>query len=219
PALLAALDEDTRERVRFVLAIGGYYDIEAVVTFFTTGYFRERPDGPWRHRTPNAYGKWIFVRNNADRLTDHAERATLAAMAERKLENPKAEIGDLVAKLGPEGRAVHALLVNDDPQRAPALIAALPGAVRADMFALDLKNQDLSKLAARLILVHGRDDAIIPYSESKALAAVAPQAELYVVDSLAHVDLGLSGLIDTVILWGAVYRLLAERDAAPPPAL
>ena len=218
PALLAALEENTGRRVRFVLAIGGYYDIEAVVTFFTTGYFREQADGPWRHLEPNAYGKWIFVRNNADRLTARADRAALADIAERKLKNLTAEIGDLVAKLGPEGRAVHALLVNDDPQRAPALIAALPLAVRADMVALDLKNQDLSKLAARLILVHGRDDAIIPYSESKALAAVAPRAELYVVDSLAHVDLGLSGLIDTVVLWRAVYRLLAERDAAPPPA-
>ncbi|MEE8623188.1 MAG: alpha/beta hydrolase, partial [Alphaproteobacteria bacterium] len=88
-----------------------------------------------------------------------------------------------------------------------------------DMAALDLKKQDFSKLAARLILVHGRDDAIIPYSESEALAAVAPRADLYVVDSLAHVDLGLGGLVDTIVLWRAVYRLLAERDAAPPPAL
>ena len=219
PALLAALDEDTGRRVRFVLAIGGYYDIEALVTFFTTGYFRERPDGPWRHLAPNAYGKWIFVRNNVHRLSARADRAALAAMAKRKLENVNADIADLVAKLGREGRAVHALLVNADPQRAPALIAALPGAVRADMAALDLKQQDFSKLAARLILVHGRDDAIIPYSESEALAAVAPRADLYVVDSLAHVDLGLGGLVDTIVLWRAVYRLLAERDAAPPPAL
>ena len=60
----------------------------------------------------------------------------------------------------------------------------------------------------------GRDDAIIPYSESKALAAAAPEekAALYVVDSLAHVDLGAAGLIDTLILWRAAYRLLSERE-------
>lgn len=219
PALLAVLDEETGRRVRFLAAIGGYYDIEEVVTFFTTGYFREPPDGPWQYRTPNAYGKWVFVRNNAERLSDSADRAALAMMAERKLEDLKAEIGDLVAALGPEGRTVHALLINDDPEKAPDLIAALPEAVRADMAALDLKTKDLSKLAPRLILIHGRDDAVIPYSESKTLAAAAPRAELYIADSLAHVDLGISGLVDTLVLWRAAYRLLAERDAAPEPRL
>ena len=86
--------------------------------------------------------------------------------------------------------------------------------MRADIAALDLKRRDLSKLSARLILVHGRDDAIIPYSESKALAAAVPegQAALYVVDNLAHVDLGAAGLVDILILWRAAYRLLSERE-------
>ena len=42
PAILAALRPDAAPRVRFLVAIGGYYDLEAVVTFFTTGYFRTR---------------------------------------------------------------------------------------------------------------------------------------------------------------------------------
>lgn len=221
PALLAALEEDTRHRVRFLVAIGGYYDIQAVVRFFTTGHYREQADGPWRRREPNAYGKWVFVRGNAGRLEDRRDRALVAEMAERKLEGLDADIGDLVAGLGVEGRAVHALIVNRDPDQVPALIAALPEVVREDMAALDLKGRDLSKLAARLILVHGRDDAIIPYSESKALAAALPegQAKLYVVNSLAHVRLGAAGFWDTLRLWRAVYRLLAERDAAPPPPI
>ena len=214
PALLAALRPDTRRRVRFVFIIGGYYDSEAVLTFFTTGYYRDGPNEPWLHRTPNAYGKWVFVKSNAGRLGDPGDGAVLERMAERKMANLEADITDLVAALGAEGRSVYALLANSDPDRVPALIAALPEGVRADIAALDLKRQDLSKLQARLILVHGRDDAIIPYSESKALAAAAPegQAALYVVDSLAHVDLGAAGLIDMLILWRAAYRLLSERE-------
>ncbi|MCH8091295.1 MAG: alpha/beta hydrolase [Proteobacteria bacterium] len=214
PAVLAALRPDTRRRVRFVFIVGGYYDSEAVLTFFTTGYYRDGPDEKWRHRTPNAYGKWVFVKSNAGRLSDPGDGAVLERMAERKMGNLEADITDLVAALGAEGRSVYALLANSDPDRVPALIAALPEGVRADIAALDLKRQDLSKLQARLILVHGRDDAIIPYSESKALAAAAPegQAALYVVDSLAHVDLGAAGLIDMLILWRAAYRLLSERE-------
>ncbi|TDI60048.1 MAG: alpha/beta hydrolase [Alphaproteobacteria bacterium] len=214
PAVLAALRPDTRRRVRFVFIIGGYYDSEAVLTFFTTGYYRDGPNEPWLHRTPNAYGKWVFVKSNAGRISDPGDGAVLERMAERKMANLGADITDLVAALGAEGRAVYALLANSDPARVPALIAALPEGVRADIMALDIKRQDLSKIEARLILVHGRDDAIIPYSESKALAAAAPegQAALYVVDSLAHVDLGAAGLIDTLILWRAAYRLLSERE-------
>ncbi len=214
PALLAALRPDTGRRVRFVFIIGGYYDSEAVLTFFTTGYYRDRPDEKWLHRTPNAYGKWVFIKSNAGRISDPGDGAILARMAGRKMANLEADITDLVAALGAEGRTVYALLANSDPDRVPALIAALPEAVRADITALDLKRQDLSKIEARLILVHGRDDAIIPYSESKALAAAAPveKAALYVVDSLAHVDLGAAGLIDILILWRAAYRLLSERE-------
>lgn len=221
PALLAALEPDTRELVRFVMAVGGYYDLEAVVTFFTTGYFREAGDRPWQHRTPNAYGKWVFVRANADRLDDPADRATLAAMAERKLLDLNADVADLRPQLGPEGRAVMALLDNRDPDRVPRLIAALPETVRVDLEALDLARQDLTPLHARLLLLHGRDDPIIPATESQALAAAAPpgSASLYLVDRLAHVDLGPSGLRDGLALWRATYQLLTERDAMPAPAL
>ena len=107
----------------------------------------------------------------------------------------------------------------------PRLIAALPAAVRADLAALDIKQQDLSRLEARLYLIHGRDDSIIPYSESVALRAAAPAgaAELYIVNNLAHVDFAPSDMFGLLRLWNATYRLLSERDAmaAPlfPPAL
>ena len=39
PVLLAALEPDIRERVRFVLAVGGYYSLANVVAFLTTGYY------------------------------------------------------------------------------------------------------------------------------------------------------------------------------------
>ena len=112
-----------------------------------------------------------------------------------------------------------ALLDNADPERVPALIAALPATIRADLRALDLARRDLSTLPFELILVHGRDDPIIPASESRALAAAAPadQVSLHIVDRLGHVELSPGGLLDGIGLWRAVYRLLAQRDAAPAP--
>ncbi len=213
PAVLAALDPRVRRDVGVIVAVGGYYDIDAVVTYFTTGNFRDGPGHAWRHRRPNVYGKWVFVRGNLPRVRDDADRALLAAISARKLANPRADTGALESRLGHEGRAIMALLTNSNADAVPGLIAGLPAAIRRDMAGLDLDRRDISRLAAHLILIHGRDDAIIPYTESVALAAAAPgRASLYLVDGLAHVDLRPTGLGDTLTLWRAVYRLLAERD-------
>jgi hypothetical protein len=219
PALLAALAPANAGLVGYLTAIGGYYDVTAVMTFFTTGYYREEPQGPWRQGEPNAYGKWLFVQANAARLAEPADRRSLAAIARRKLADPAAAIADLRAGLAAEGQAVMALLDNAEPERVPALLAALPAPIRADLRALDLAQRDLSALPFELILVHGRDDPIIPASESRALAAAVPadQVSLHIVDRLGHVELTAGGLLDGIGLWRAVYRLLSLRDAAPAP--
>ncbi|MGB5259347.1 MAG: hypothetical protein WBO34_02355, partial [Gammaproteobacteria bacterium] len=43
PVLLAALQPDIRDRVHFVLAVGGYYSMENVVTYLTTGHYTVDP--------------------------------------------------------------------------------------------------------------------------------------------------------------------------------
>ena len=238
PAVMAALEPDLRARVGLLVAVGGYYDIEALVTFFTTGHTRAAPHLPWKKVTPNPYGKWIFLRSNAERVSSARDRVLLMAMAQRKLDNLEAPLDDLTVRLGPEGGAVHALLVNTDPEAVPGLIARLPPAVRRDLRALDLKRLDLSALGAEVLLIHGRDDAVIPYTESKALAAALTAARapgsapgsapgrtpgrtrLTIVDNLAHVDLGPAGLSDSLRLWRAAYRVLSLRDRglrAPAP--
>ncbi len=214
PALMAALEARPPGRVNFVLGIGGYHDSRQVITFFTTGYFRERDDAPWRHATPNVFGKWVFVLSNAHRIEDSHDRALLRAMARRKLARRGAPIADLAGALGPEGKAVHALVVNQSPERVPALVALLPAKVRREIEALDPSRRDLRALETRLILVHGRDDSIVPYTESARLAAAVPKgkARLYLVDNLMHADIKAPGLWDAITLWRAVLDLLRERD-------
>jgi pimeloyl-ACP methyl ester carboxylesterase len=218
PAVAALFEPGVEEGVDFALAIGGYHDLEAVLTFFTTGYHREAL-GPWRHRRPNAYGKWMFVRSNAGRLESRRDRVLLSAMAGRKLDDLSADVSDLAADLGQEGRAVWALLENRDPDRVPALIAALSPGVVEDIRRLDLKRRDLARLGVRFILVHGHDDPIIPVTESIGLAAaLAPgRAELFILDSLDHVDPKPTGLADKIRLLRAIYTVLEIRDGVGKP--
>lgn len=210
PVVLAAMHPSIRDRVRFILAVGGYYNLPQVLTFFTTGYFQK--NGRWRHRTPNAYGKWVFVRSNVGRLSDPRDRKILRAMADRKIRDLAAPLKDLAEKLGPEGRRVYAFIVNTDRKRASTLMAALPEPILRQIEALNLANKNLHELHARMILVHGIDDDIIPYPQSIALAKALPkgQARLFLANGLNHVDVE-PGFFDKWRLWRAVDALLAER--------
>ncbi len=215
PMVGALFEPGIADRVDFMITVGGYHDLEAVITFFTTGYYRDGADAAWQYRRPNVYGKWVFVLSNVRVLDDPADRVALITMAERRLDDPDADISDLAGGLGPQGQAVYALLTNDDPDRVPALLAALPLAVTAEIAALNLKRRDLSDLDVQFVLVHGRDDPIIPETESMAFAdAVAPgQADLYLLDSFQHVNAAELGFSDKLTLLSAVYTVLGFRDA------
>jgi hypothetical protein len=68
----------------------------------------------------------------------------------------------------------------------------------------------------RFILIHGNDDAVIPETESVALAGALPGADLFVLNSIQHLDPGPAGLADTLKMLAAMYGLLRERDTARP---
>ena len=78
---------------------------------------------------------------------------------------------------------------------------------------MTLTDKPLERLHGEVLLIHGLDDDMIPYTESVALAnALSGHAHnLYVVDGLMHVDLE-PGLLDSITLWRAVDRLLTLRD-------
>ena len=117
----------------------------------------------------------------------------------------------VVERLGPEGRAVWDLLTNRDPDRVPALIAELPPQIRAEINALDLAQYDLSRLDdVTFVIIHGEDDPILPASGSRALATALPDADLYIVDALGHVEAADIG--DSLTLLRATYTVLGLRD-------
>jgi hypothetical protein len=141
------------------------------------------------------------------------------------VKDPAADISSLASQLGPEGQSVYRLLINRHPDDTPELISLLPGETISTIDALTLADKELRALRARLILVHGKTDPLIPYTESVALSrAVAPaQARLFIIHhALAHVDLRFSQVLtarfwtqelpDAVRVLRAVAMLLRERE-------
>ena len=224
PALLAALQDDIRERVRFVVGLGGYHDLPRAMRFFTTGWFEH--DGQWQRITPDDTGRMVLVYSSLDYLAEGSDREVFDRMVALRTRDPDADLSALAAKLSDGARDVYELAVNEDPARFAELYARLPKRMRADIEQLDLARHDLGPLRARLLLVHGRNDNLIPWPESLALAAAVPagRSRVFLIQRvLGHVDLSVSSLFtwrfwredlpDLWRLWRVTDLLLAEREA------
>jgi pimeloyl-ACP methyl ester carboxylesterase len=133
------------------------------------------------------------------------------AIAERRMDNPNAPVGELTARLGTDGRSLLAFLENADPDRVGALLRELPERIQSQLQRLSLKNHDLSHLAGRLLLVHGREDSMIPFTESMALASAVPGSQLFLIDGFSHIDSDGVGFAGQLQLIDAMQALLEQR--------
>jgi fermentation-respiration switch protein FrsA (DUF1100 family) len=130
----------------------------------------------------------VFLASNATYVSDEADRNRLGEIARRKLADGGADVQPLVVALGPEGRAVWALVTNRDPRRTEALIAASGPAIRETIAQLSPLSR-LPEIRARLLLAHGLRDRSIPFTESEHLAARAgDRARLTITRVFEHVD-------------------------------
>jgi fermentation-respiration switch protein FrsA (DUF1100 family) len=196
PAILAALEGDLRNRVRFIFAVGGYHDLRRTIRYFTTGYFDA--DGRRRYLEPSDYARAVFAYTSLAHLSDLDDRATLRSMVEAKMKSASADVSGLASRLAPEGQSVYRLLTNTDPDVVSELIDSLPQETRTLIDELTLADKELRGLPARLILVHGKNDPLVPYSETVALSqAVAPsEPRVFLIERLlAHVDLTFSDVL------------------------
>ena len=213
PVLLAALEPDIRDDVDFIITLGGYYNLHSIVTYFTTGYFKTEPDGAWQYLQPSPYNKWVFTLSNADLLERRGDRTSLRALAHEALEDDGIVPVLSSGNLSPDAQALYRLMTNEDPNRVPELIRQLPANILIELEGLNPASRDLTTLQADVILVHGRSDTMIPYSESLALAKALPpeRVKLFVIDGLVHVDVRTERQ-DIPLFISAIEALLAQRE-------
>jgi acetyl esterase/lipase len=191
-AVLAASDPRIAERVRFCFLLGSYYDLRNIVTYATTGYYRD--DGEWVYNEPAHTGKWAFMRNMLELVDDESDRRLLARIAEVKFEDESSDVSSLADSLGEEGRTLYRLMSNRDPDAADGLIDRLSPGILDYFDRLSLPG-NIESVRASLIVAHGRDDQLMPYTESIRLAENAPPAadvHLRILESFQHVDLRFS---------------------------
>ena len=188
PTIIAACRPEIRDQVRFVVSFGGYYDLKNVLSFIATGHFEFQ--GHRYFRRPQEYGKWVFLANNLDWVESAEDRAVLKKILKVKLRDENAPIDSFLSQLGGEGRNVLDLLSHADPSQTESFIQKLPPAIRSSMDALSVAPV-LKDLRAILILAHGEDDDLIPFTETLRLAQAAPPPEkvcIKILKTFSHID-------------------------------
>ena len=188
PTIIAACRPEIRDKVRFVVSFGGYYDLKNVLSFIATGHFEFQ--GHRYFRKPQEYGKWVFLANNLDWIESAEDRAVLRRILKVKLRDEHAPIDSFLSQLGGEGRNVLNLLSHADPSQTESFIQKLPPAIRSSMTALSVAPV-FKDLRASLILAHGEDDDLIPFTETLRLAQAAPHPEevyMRILKTFSHMD-------------------------------
>lgn len=212
PVLLAALQPDIQKQVRFIVTMGGYHDLNKVVAYFTTGHYHDEESGELHYRPANPYAAKVFALSNADLLEQPEDRSWLRHRTNAITDEE--EVG-WYGGVGLDTQALLKLLNNRDPGKVPALIQQLSPRIRKELDAINPAIHDLSNIQARVILVHGRNDNIIPYTESIALSQRLPpgKVQLFLLEGIVHVDIRLHGE-DISKLVEAMTLLLDQRS--PP---
>lgn len=184
--VLLALDRDS-PGADFAVLFGGYYDLWDVVLYLTTGRYRDAAQDHDGEALPG--GRWVLLEANAAAIADGAEREALVAIARRRRLDAGAPIDDLLAGLGPDARAALDLLTNTDPDRFNALRAGVATRLRDVIDQLSPARALRRPLAIDLYLLHGRSDAIVPYTQTRTMADQLPvtgRLQVAILGSFQH---------------------------------
>ena len=202
PTLFAATDPGIRDEVDLVVTLGGYADAKALVQHILTAEVdRERVR--------------VFVLRNLDLFAPPADQRLLGEALTRSLE--ALEDSALQRRLTPAGRAVANVLTRRTPEDVAQALETLPHEVQTFLQALS-PVRVVNALRAPLILIHGRGDPAIPFTESQKLSAAARpiiQTRLVLLRVIGHVDPSLSlgntlaFAADLIDFWKVAYLVLS----------
>ncbi len=189
-ALLAAADPEYARDIDFVVAVGAHDELERVARFFVTDEIAE-PSGGTLHLHAHDYGAVVLVHMYAQSFFTArdvpAARDALRLWLSEKFD----EAHEAAKKLTPEGQGKIALVFEHHEDVLRPEIERVVAAHADDMRRVS-PHDALSGLRARVFLLHGEGDTVIPASETRWLMQDAPKgsvARAVVSRAIVHVDL------------------------------
>ncbi len=193
-AIIAATDPTLEGHLSLVMGYGSYCDPAPTVRFFFTG--EHEWDGQRHYLRPDPYGRWVMGANYLTAVPGcedahdvaHALWKLAAKAGERRILSWDPEYDPvkdaLEDEIAPERRELFRLFAPPsetrlDPDRVEALIRGLTVAF-IDSSPLSEPTPFLPRVRTPVHLFHGREDHLIPFSETLRLAErFGPGAQMH----------------------------------------
>ena len=171
---VAASDPMIRDDVSFVNFFAGYYDArDLIAAVLSERRFYDGVVEPW---TPADLSRSVVTAQLIEGMSDLDEISLL----QRVFVDKDAELeASSLSSLSEEAQTVHRLLSGVDLQEAQALIDSLPESTLATLASISPKTT-VNKLKARVLIMHDREDHLVPSAESRRLAeALAERGDIH----------------------------------------
>ncbi len=163
-ALLAAEDPRYAAHLDYVASVGGYEDLGRVLRFLLTDTV-ETPSGPVQ-RKAHEYGLVVLIYEHIDALVPAPDRAVMRAAVKAWLEEKRSvawAIASFRTTLAAE-RLFVAIASGNASDYDDALRSVLKHSEAASESLSPRRN--LRSITVPVLLLHGRDDSVIPAEES-----------------------------------------------------
>lgn len=213
-ALMAAADPKYADQISFVAAVGAQDDVQRVEHYLVEGR-TQWPDGKPLTTPPHEYGWLILIYSHPEDFfvpgdVDGA-RNSLRLLLHEDVEAAKRE----AIRLSPASRALmNAIFAHQRDAFRAKLLADLDKH-SAEAVAVSPRDH-IHDLKAKVLLLHGEGDDVIPPSETQWLRRDVPKADLQTVlisRAISHVSLEHEpGWRDQLVLVHWVALMLSDAD-------
>ena len=232
-ALVAAADPSIAAILNGIAAWGGYRDVHRLFRFGIDG--RHELDGHEFRIEPDPYGRWIIGANYLPALEGYENHDDVArALRRLALEAGRRRIyawdpvydplkQQLRQALPPHGRELFDLFAP--PSGQPPADLALAREIGEGLAAAALRAEPLldpgpalSRLTTPVLLAHGRDDRLVPFTETIRLSRSLPPGvlrKLTITSLFAHsggtqAGLGIIGKVREAVRFGVLLNRIAK---------
>lgn len=186
-ALIAATDPELGASIRFVLGIGAHDDLARLARWFGGDSLYD-PDGLRVDHRPDPYGLELLLHDSPQLFFGEAAKSACEALVPA-LEDRPDEALERSRALDPRHRAyIEAAVLGHEHAELTAMVRQMIEARRGELEALS-PSARLGVRRLPVLLLHGRDDRLIPASESLYLMArLGRDAAVMLTGALGHAD-------------------------------